>query len=413
LFVVSAAVAQVPQQGCGAYYNWVSSCIDGISKDIPAMTPTVDAAAKRYVEAEGSVIGAMGDEGFTGEVSGRSGGIMWMRGGPGRPESSIVLYAIREDRLDKAVKDITDMHDKGVIVVVFARKQVLDQAQKAGAKWTSAVDNHAAPNGGLFKNADGKWVVPTDTTANAIASWTWVGEFVAGCARLGKFPVIYEGYAVPGAMDWDKEVGKNKFHPEEPFKPEPGRYGRDFLRNLKKDIDAVYFGESGDIKKVSALAVRNRKAGKGVYTFIHGHCAMAHVGYPGDPGYFTQCNEGWFAQKKDITLRPGDFVFCVGFDQIFEGGPFKTWTTDARKSGAVLAWSITDYKEDPSCGVVALAPGEILVSQRWGFGDAVVNVPMHPVNILPTSGVLAEYVFWSTNAEVHQMVTGKATAEQM
>ncbi len=403
------AAAQAPAHGSGAYYNWVSTCIDGIRDDLPAMTPTLDAAAKRYIEVEDSVIAVMGDEGFTGEVSGRSGGIMKMRNGPGKPTSSIVLYAIREDTFDKAVKEMTDMTDNGVIVVAFGRKQILDRAKKAGAKWTDSVDNHAAANGGLFKTTDGAWIVPTDTTANAIASWTWIGEFLAACSRIGKMPVVYEGYAVPGGQEWDTLVGKNKFHAEEPFKAEPGRYGRDFLRNMKKDIDAVYFGESTNIHKVAALAVRNRKAGKGVYTFIHGHCAMQHVGFPGDPGYLTQCNDGWFAQKKDITLKRGDFVFCIGFDQIFEGWQFGTWTSDARKAGVVLAWSITDYNEKAECGYRAIAPGEILVDQRWSLGDAVVNVPMHPVNILPTSGVLAEFVLWSTNAEIYDMLTGKAT----
>lgn len=391
---------QSPSPAAAAYYQWFVGCVAGIKQDIPTWTATLDAAAKRYVDSEDSSVGVMGDQGFAGEISGRSGGIMRMLNGPREPQKSIILYAIREDRIDKSATETRDMFDKGVIVVAFGRPAVLAQAKKSGAKWTFAVNNHAAAHGGLFKAKNGKWIVPTDPTANAIASWTWVGEFAAACSRLGKFPVFYEGYAVPGGMEWDREVGKMKFHPEAPYQSPAGRYGRDYLRNLKKDIDAVYFTQEVNMGKVARMAVANRKAGKGVYAFVHGHCAMEHMGYPGDPGYFVQCNNGWFAQKKEITLKPGDFVFCVGFDQIFEDWQFKTWTSDTRKAGVKLAWSITDYNENP-VGVGAIKPGEILVDQRWSNGDAVVNVPQHPVNICPTSGVISEYVLWSTNAEVH------------
>ena len=33
---------------------------------------------------------------------------------------------------------------------------------------------------------------PVDTVANIIELWTWTGEFVAACIRLGRMPVLYQ-----------------------------------------------------------------------------------------------------------------------------------------------------------------------------------------------------------------------------
>jgi hypothetical protein len=40
---------------------------------------------------------------------------------------------------------------------------------------------------------------PVDTVANIIDLWTWTGEFVAACTRLGHMPVLYQSlYIDPG-----------------------------------------------------------------------------------------------------------------------------------------------------------------------------------------------------------------------
>ncbi len=384
-----------------AYYRWALSCIEGIYADIPSMTKWAEKAAQRYVEDPGSVIVALGDDGFAGELTGRSGGIMRMQSRfPRNPSAAVVLYAIREDQIEGAAEQMHLLHEAGAMVIAFARPSVLQQAHAAGARWSTAVTNHAAPAGGLFKNKDGLWHVPTDTTANAIASWTWLAEFTSACARLGQMPVFFEGYAVPGGQEWARRLEREKFHDDTPYPAPAGQYGRNYLRALRKDIDVVFLREADNIRALASLVVDARNAGRGVYAFTHGHSIMYHHGFPGDPGFFTKLNRDWFSQKADITLQAGDLVFCVGFDQLFQGWNFKNWMEDAREAGASLVWSITDYNENPESGAHLIPMEEIFINQRWSFGDAVVNVPGHPIHICPTSGVIAEFVFWSANAAI-------------
>lgn len=403
--VCPAAVRPAPNAAAQAYYDWHVSCLDGLKQDMPNFTASAEQAAERYVN-QNNGISAMGDDGFTGEVSGRSGGIYAMRNSASADGKTVVMYDIREDKIADAAQKMAEIHKQGNLVIAFGRQTLLDAAKQAGGEWDFAIDTHAAPHGGLFRTKEGNWIIPTDPSASVTASWVWIAEFIGACTRLGKMPVVFEGYAVPGGMEWIKQFVNMKFHSEVPFKAEPGRYGRDFIRNMRKDLDAVFFSEEPNMQKVVALALQTQKAGKKVYTFVHGHCAMTHVGYPGDPGYFTQINHSWFDQKTNITIAPGDFIFCIGFDQTFQTGQFNNWTPSARAQGAKLAWSITDYNENPDCGIGTILPGEINVDQRWSLGDSVVNVPMHPVNICPTSGVLAEYVMWSTDAIMYDKLTG-------
>ena len=366
------------------------------------MQASAEAAALRYIEVQGSAICALGDPGFVGELQGRSGGLIHLQTrAPGAPAAAIVLYSLREDRIDADAEATAKLHDAGSLVIVFGRASLIDAVQERGGKWQYALHNHALTDGGLLKNAaTGDFLIPTDPVASAIAGWAWVAEFAAACSRLGKFPVFYEGYAVPGGKAWADKLRQSKFHVDAPYAVPAGRLARDFLRDLRKDIDALYFREADAMRELARRVVENQEAGLGVYAFLHGHSVMLREDYPGNPGYFTRLNRSWFDQYSHITLQPGDLVFCLGFDQIYQGWQFKTWAGDARASGAVLAWSITDYNENPESGALTIPEDELWINQRWSFGDAVVNVPGYPINICPTSGVIAEFILWSVQAQV-------------
>ena len=134
-----------------------------------------------------------------------------------------------------------------------------------------------------------------------------------------------------------------------------------------------------------------REAGHRLYTFVHGHSIVQdQVVYPSSPGYLTQLNKNWFEQHDRITLQPGDFVFCLGYDHRFQGNHYGNWHEDAHASGATLVWSLATYR-DEHIGPIREA-GELLIDQQWAYGDAVVPVPGTPVTIAPTSGHLAQMI---------------------
>jgi hypothetical protein len=234
-----------------------------------------------------------------------------------------------------------------------------------------------------------------------------MGEFVSACTRLGKMPVMYQGFAVPGGRERANRLGRLRFHPEKPVAVAPGQLGREFIRELRVDLEKVHDQEMADVAAAARQAVAARRNGKGVYAFVHGHGILHQmIGFPTDPGYFTQLNTGWFSQRPDIRLSEGDFVLCIGFDMRFNGWKFGKWDEEARSAGATLAWSFADYKKEH----VEAVGDEIFISQHWDFGDAVVEVPGYDVRILPTSGVVSEAVLWMVNAEMLGLLQGEANA---
>ena len=400
--------------GAEAYYQWLRGCLDGLERDLPQTVRSAEAAAQLYVNDDHQ-IGTYGDRGFAGESGGRSGGMMRMLS-PGQiadpKRKSIVLFALREDRWDEAMDKARQyLAAGGKMVIAFARPDLIDRAAAEGVTFDAVVDNHAAPHGGLFAAGDGKWLVPTSPPANLAAMWVWTGEFVAACTRMGKMPPMYLGYAVEGGKERaekiTKTIGYAKFHTEEATPVDAGRIGREFLKELRDDLAALHRNEMGDIREVARLAVETKARGGGLYVNLATHASQSgQIGYPHDPGYFTQSNTGWFDQRKDVTFKPGDLVFCVGFDQPFHGWKHGDWDEQARAAGAELAWSFTSYRRKDA---VELPPGEIFIDQHWRFGDAVATVPGYDIKILPTSGVIADAVLWMVNAEVFHLLSIQPT----
>jgi hypothetical protein len=205
---------------------------------------------------------------------------------------------------------------------------------------------------------------------------------------------------VPGADNRYEKYKGLKFHAEAPQKIEAGDLGREYLSQLRKCLAAVHEQEMGRIAQVAEQAAATLKAGRHAHVFAHGHAIRDHVNVPHDPGFFHQVSRGLFELKADHGIARGDFVFCVGYDRIFQGWYFHDATDRMRAAGASLAWSMTDYNQDANTGPAAVPKGEIIVGQHWELGDAVATVPGYDVNILPPSGVVAEAILYMTEAQV-------------
>ena len=399
--------------GARAYYEWMLSAIDAIDKDMPAITRSAEAAARLYIEHD-YVIESYGDRGVVGEACGRAGGIMRMGSGghflAGR-DSVIVLVSLRSDAMDRIVDALGNEPEAERYVVLLGKPDLIEEVKATGVRFDAALPNHAAAHEGLFSTADGAHRVPTSPVTSSILMWTWTGEFVAACTRLGKMPVMYQAYAVEGGQARARRLKEYKFHPEKPEPLEPGKAGHEYLAELKVDLQKVHDDELIDIRAAAALAVEARRADRGVYAFLHGHLMLQdQVEYPTSPGYFTQYNDNWFGPKAGIELQPEDVVLCIGFDRRYHTWQFNKWDDGARARGATLIWSFTDYKTEETQAVADL--GELYINQHWDDGDAVVTMPGYDVKILPTSGVIGQAIFRMINAEMLAALDPSATRHE-
>ena len=392
-----------PAAGAEAYYQWLTGCLDAIEKDLPKFTRSAEAAARLYVDG-GSEIGAYGGDPFVLELFGRSGGVMRMlafdkfanrKEAPSLPDKAIALVGLREDRIDEIVGKITEFRKKGYHVVVFGRADLVDKARKAHAD--VEVDTHAAPHGGLLQDANGRWIIPTDSAAASAASWTWVSEFVAACTRLGKMPPMYLGYAVEGAMEREARFKGLKFHDKLASRLDAGQLSKQFLSELRRSLEAIHDLELPRIRQTAAEALKTRSSGGKLWVYLQGHEILRLMGYPNDPQWFEPIHQGWNTMRQDVKIGPSDFILCIGFDQIFQGERWEGFAERTRKAGAKIAWSITDYRPEE---VKAIPSGEVFINQHWAKGDAVAEVPKYDIKCIPTSGVIAEAVLWMVHAEM-------------
>ena len=319
---------------------------------------------------------------------------------------AIILLALEEDRLQEQLQQLAQMAkaERGRFVVAFARDEILERARKAGATFDAVVNIHAAEHDGLFQTPDGGHVVPTVFTARIIAMWVWMGEFVAACTRLGKMPPMYQSIAVPPGyiritQDISDPNGFRRFHGAVPPRIPPGKLGREYIRELGRNLSTMHDSEMADIRAAAALAVRARRNGNALYTAPFGHSVPHHP-----QGYFEsfdETREKLKEQGQDAKFNEGDFVLVLGYDWPIPSG------IEASRAGAIVAWSITSYKLHE---IECIAPDEILIDQHWALGDALVAVPGYDVKICPPSGVLAEAVLWMVNAEMHSLLHDSAAA---
>jgi hypothetical protein len=417
--------------GAQGYANWVKSCLDETEKSLPELSLSADWAAARYV-TDGYELGLCGDPGLVGEIHGRSGGPMRLATDNPRDELSlakpelkcVVLLFLRDENFEALVSRAREFNKQGnKPVIAIGRRELLDRVKAAGVQLDAALDNHAAPHGGLIPVVPASlpagteagttpagrdagatqtaWKVPTDPVASMIVGWTWIGEFVGACTRLGKMPPMYLGYAVAGGKERAAKIGNIKFHAEKPVRMHAGVIGKRFLAEQRKNFDAILNAEGDKIQRVGEMAAQARKAGKGLYNAVFGHAVMGHVPYkPDDPNLFKRVSRGWFEIDKSVQFAAGDVVFCVGFDSPFTEKEWNGFPDMARQAGAKIVWTFSACKPEE---LKAKPDDEILIDQHWAAGDAVAGVDGYDVKILPTSGVLSESVYWMVNAEIMRL----------
>ena len=369
---------------------WFESALQALEAQLPAIVTSAEHAAQRYVK-DGYSIRTAGDKAIWTEVIGRSGGIMEMN--QPRPLPFTLNF------LTSTKPEVPDTDES--TTVNFAPQWLVDELVASGKEPPKPfIITHRGKLPNLYMSSDGNPHVAVDGVAAALAVWTWTAEFVSACTRLGKMPSMFQGYAVPGGQERARRLLKTnpKFHEEVPLPVPPGILAKAFLSAIRSDFTTVVNAEGENIKALAAQAISVLRAGKKLYLFPGTHIVMES--HPVASEYFKRINEGWFKIKSEIQLTPGDLVFCVGFDDVFVGLHYEDLIEQLRSTGAVLAWSFTDYKSEAGHGAQAIGKQELFINQHWNFGDAVVAVPGYDIKILPTSGILAEAVLRMVEAEI-------------
>lgn len=414
--------AKVPG-GAEAYYQWLMSCLDGIEKDLPQITQSAEAAARVHVN--GGAAGIFGDSSFMYEGFGRSGGMMSLATS-GRHNVRITLTGLVDAGGYAGAGPSTAKDTDGQITVGFGSKSVLEQALARGAPFDFVVDNHAAEHNGLFPTAEGTWVVPTVQNANVVALWVWTGEFAAACTRLGKMPLMFQGFAAGGKerairlgcpeVTTGSGAGSRKlFHDEKPEPVAAGVAGRTYLRELRAILTRVHDQEMEDIRRAAALAAKARATGHHFYLapgcghafFYQGNrpCATKYWALPSG----TTTWQNWQNPNMDV-FQAGDVVLYVGYLSLDE-----RHAGTVRAAGATLVASFSSYSKEHQSPAVpterGLRPDEVFIDQHWEFGDAVVQFPGYDIKILPPSGVVGEAIIQMVTSELHAMQTATPQKE--
>ncbi|HUW30693.1 MAG TPA: hypothetical protein VM223_03710 [Planctomycetota bacterium] len=399
--------------GAEGYLREVNRQLDAVQADMPAIIETAHAAAKLYVHGDSLCadygIASEGERAFMAEGAGRSGLIMqhWMYA-QGRDWKGIVLYCLREGKLNEDFARIRELAAAGSKVFVFGSHELLDAARAAAIPCEGVVTVPAAPNDGFCRQPDGTWVVPTYQAAGIAVLIPWLGEFVAACTREGKMPVMWQSIRTPTGRARQERWQQTKFHDPNLTPPpvKPGVLAGAWIAQARKRLAMLRSRQMANIQLAAERAANARRTGHKTCVISVGHATACLFGVPHDPRYFEHVTGAWNAMarnparvKDPLVLGPGDFVVGVGYDSIFSD--YHDFTGFVRKAEASAAWLCATYRPEHTQAL----PGEILIDTQWEYGDADVSLPGYDIDILPNSGLLTTTAYMMINAQIHELLS--------
>jgi hypothetical protein len=228
---------------------------------------------------------------------------------------------------------------------------------------------------------------PVDTVANVIALWTWTGEFVAACTRLGRMPVLYQSYGLPGGPERGKKYHGMRFHDDLTIEPIPaGVLGRQYLDQIERLLVKM-----DKLQKPKILqAARWWGQARSATTLVTGHMFPRHGQ---DARALRQCDlvavPAWENKELLEPSHPPSFVLYLGY----QFAPQKL-VEQARAMGVKLVYSDVQPTQppEPASNILYIDPG-------WPLADGCVMVPGYDVPILPASGVVQAAVYWTIASE--------------
>ena len=359
LFSIATLAFAAPQEE--SYLIRLHDAIAQTRAELPALTASAERAARAYT-AGGNLYAAGTQEDFIGEACGRAGGLMTIVPLSSQTPTNhdVILYGVR-----------------GKLSVNEARR--IDGWQRNGAEAVKF-----ASSAGLFRE---RW--PVDTVANVAALWAWTGEFVAACSRLGKMPVLYQSYGLPGGPERGKKYQGQRFHSDFIIKPvEAGCLGKAYLDQIERMLSEI--NQTQRPKIIQAARWWETIPGSSTLTLVTGHMFPAHGKDPRIPSVsrFLPVS-AW--ENKDLldTNALPSLVLYLGY----QFAPHRL-LEQAKDSAVKLVYFDVqpDQPPEPATNILYVRPG-------WPLPDACVEVPGYDIPILPASGVIQSAIFWDIAAE--------------
>ncbi len=341
------------------YLAHVQRSIAQARSNLTALTSSAEHAAGEFVSGGNLWVGGRQPD-FIAEACGRAGGLMASaplgQRVPGRHD--VILYAVPGSIQSEDLKVIGRWEQEGATAITFSS------------------------SAGLYRDH-----FPIDTVANVIELWAWTGEFVAASSRLGKMPILYQSYGLPGGPERGKKYEGKKFHDDLTIKPiAAGVLGRRYLDRIQHML--VKLGESQSRKILKAANWWQQT--NSVTILLTGHMFPSHAQDPRTlPLGSLVAVPAW--EDKDLLdpNRPPQFVLYLGY----QFTPRKL-LDQVKAMGVKLVYTDVQAapRPEPTGNVLYIEPG-------WPMADGCVEVPGYDVPILPASGVVQAAIYWSLASE--------------
>jgi hypothetical protein len=341
------------------YLSALHGTIAQTRSNLATLSKSADRAATEFA-AGGNLRVAGRQADFIGEACGRAGGLMAIA--PLNQDSptnhDLILYAVPGSPDAEDLKFIARWQEQGATVIQFSS------------------------NAGLYRNQ-----FPVDTVANVVGLWTWTGEFVAACTRLGRMPVLYQSYGLPGGPERGKKYQGKKFHDDLTIKPIPAEVlGRAYLDQIDRILAKI-----GDTQMPGIHQAAKWWSGTASATvMVTGHMFPRHAQDPRSPrlGTFVAVPAWEDKELLDATHLP-PLVLYIGY----QFAPQKL-LAQAKALGVRLVYCDVQPTQppEPADNILYIDPG-------WPLADGCVKVPGYDVPTLPASGVIQAAIYWTMASE--------------
>jgi hypothetical protein len=344
--------------------NYLSRLQDTIARsrsNLAAVSNSADRAAEKYL-AGGDIWAAGRQADFISEACGRAGGLMAIAplGGRVPTQHDIVLYAVPGALEPDDLKTLDQWQQQGATVIQFSSPA------------------------GVFGHH-----FPIDTVANVIDLWTWTGEFVAACTRLGQMPVLYQSYGLPGGPERGKKYQGQKFHDDLSVKPiASGVLGREYLDQIQGMLAKINKAQMPKILQAARWWSEVPKAS--ATTLFTGHMFPRHAQDPRALQISDFAAVAAWENKEFLDAgHPPAFVLCLGY----QFAPQKL-LDQARALSVKLVYSAVQPAQAPEP-----ASNILYIDPAWPLADGCVTVPGYDVPLLPASGVVQAAIYWTVVSE--------------
>ena len=340
-----------------SYLSNLSDTIRKLRPNLPGLSESAEQAALQFV-AGGNLWVAGRQPDWIGEACGRAGGLMAIGplGNRSPVKHDIILDAVpgRFEETDSTFID--NWQKQGATVVKFAS------------------------SAGLFH---GKF--PLDTLANTVELWTWTGEFIAACTRLGKMPIVYESYGLPGGIARGKKYQGQKFHSDLTIAPiGHGVLGGAYLGQIESMLLKLQTTQWP--KLIQAADQWSKVPPSAATSLVIGHLFPQHLQ---DARTHAMCDFITVPTTDETNLlamaHGSKFILYLGY----QTAPQKL-VQQARGVELNLVYTSVQPARppEPSNNILYIDPG-------WPLADGCVAVAGYDIPILPASGILQAAIFWT------------------